>query len=77
MQVGSNEEKNGRRVVLKPPITVGKAKSMLKEFTSAVVLALKGLHEQGIAHLDIRLENICFNHGKVVFIELDKEPKGK
>ena len=38
-----------------------------------VVCAVRELHDFGCAHLDIRLENICFReNGEAVLIDLDR-----
>ncbi len=59
--------------LLKPPIPVEQAKSKVMYITSGVILALNELHSFGLAHLDIRLENVCFDHDNtVVLIDLDR-----
>ena len=45
-------------------------------YVKSVVSALHELHGQGIAHLDIRVENICFNESNhAVLIDLDCSQK--
>ena len=46
--------------LLKPPIKREKAKTNLSSFVSSVVFALNELREFGLAHLDVRLDNVCF-----------------
>ena len=57
-----------------PPITKSVAKDCLRQFVKEVVVAVRAFHEFGFAHLDIRLENICFDrHNKrAVLIDLDR-----
>lgn len=46
---------------------------MLVKYVSGVVLALKELHEFGMAHLDVRMDNVCFDSdNNVVLIDLDR-----
>jgi tRNA A-37 threonylcarbamoyl transferase component Bud32 len=42
-----------------------------------VVEAIQELHSDppGIAHLDIRLENVCFHSGHAVLIDFDRSAK--
>lgn len=55
------------------PLKVAEALEIIVNFTSLVVLAIADLHKVGIAHLDIRLENICFkSDGTAVLIDLDR-----
>lgn len=59
--------------LLKPPINPEQAKQDLIPFVSSVVFALQELHDFGIAHLDIRLENVCFDSdNRAVLIDLDR-----
>ena len=54
-------------------MTREEANQCLKDFFCAVAEAIKGLHTSGLAHMDIRLENICFDQDyKPVFIDLDR-----
>ena len=53
------------------PIPVYLAKQSLKKLTKLVVLSLEELHSQGLAHNDVRLDNICFKDGMAVLIDLD------
>ena len=46
---------------LLPPLRVSEAKLHLKDLVNGVVKALNELHSCGIAHIDVRLENICFD----------------
>ena len=45
---------------LDPPWNADKALHHIVKFTENVIIAIKELHDFGIAHLDIRLDNICF-----------------
>ena len=59
--------------LLKPPIKRETAKSDLISFVSSVVFALNELHELGLAHLDVRLENVCFDSdNRAILIDLDR-----
>lgn len=59
--------------LLKPPLSDEKAESILPDLITSVVHALTELHDYGRAHLDVRLENICFNsHNQAVLIDLDR-----
>ena len=56
-----------------PPLTKEKAKKVIVPFIDQVVEAIHEMHSFEIAHLDIRLDNICLNdNGQVVFIDLDR-----
>ena len=46
--------------------------SQRKDIIECVVTSLLKLHEAGIAHLDIRVENICWDDGHAIFIDLDR-----
>jgi hypothetical protein len=61
-----------QRFIQPMPITI--IQRDIVEFIDAVVNSLLKLHEEGnIAHLDIRIENICWdNEGNVIFIDLDR-----
>lgn len=58
------------------PFSIGYAWQHLRFFCLAVLIAIKRMHEAGFAHLDIRLENICFKvnslAGRAVLIDLDR-----
>ena len=54
------------------PLTVHQGKENIVDLTSAVVDAIDELHMHGIAHLDIRLENICFKNYQAVLIDFDR-----
>ena len=59
--------------LLKPPLQQEQAKQNLIPFVSSVVFALQELHAAGLAHLDIRLENVCFDsNNRAVLIDLDR-----
>ena len=46
---------------------------MLTVYLRSVVAALTELHGHNLAHLDVRLENICFDEAnRAVFIDLDR-----
>jgi len=49
----------------------------LKDYVEGVYSAIQTLHnELGYAHLDIRVENICFNKDyKLALIDLDRAEK--
>lgn len=54
-------------------ITFQEARDIKHQFVKAVSEALTTLHEvDGIAHLDVRFENICYEEGSVRFIDLDR-----
>ena len=57
-----------------PPLKPDKAKIHIVWFVREVVKAVSELHELDIAHLDIRLENICIDHDhcRVMLIDLDR-----
>ncbi len=55
------------------PATKEEARADLCTFVHDLVEAITELHEVGYAHLDIRLENVCFNEcGHAVLIDLDR-----
>ena len=43
-----------------------------KEFTTSVIQAIEELHNANVAHLDIRLDNICFKDNSAVLIDFDR-----
>ena len=47
--------------LLDMPLDWEAAKTYVVHFVEAVVTAINELYDAGIAHQDIRLENICFN----------------
>ena len=56
------------------PLTHVQAKTCLILFASTVKDAITSIHQRRIAHLDIRLENICFdvNSSKALLIDFDR-----
>ena len=60
--------------LLKPPIKRETARSDLFTFVSSVVFSLNELHNGlGLAHLDIRLDNVCFDSdNRAILIDLDR-----
>ena len=67
--------KNAMKLKVLPyqPLSKGDAKLCLNDLVSKLCTALKIIHEQGIAHLDVRLPNICFNEkGHPIFIDPDR-----
>lgn len=54
------------------PLTVGKARKCLYTILVKINTALEQLHQFGVAHNDVRLENICFSHKlDAIFIDLE------
>ena len=49
------------RSLLHSPMDTAAAFRCWPDLTKQVVVALKELHGIGLAHLDVRLPNICFN----------------
>ena len=47
----------------------------LAELVKSVDEALKELHAKGWAHLDVRVENICWDGSQVRLIDLDRAKK--
>lgn len=61
---------------LKFPKSRKEAKVNFLSFVEQIVKALKELHDNEIAHLDIRLDNICFNdNDEPILIDLDRSEK--
>lgn len=59
--------------IVHDPLTVEEAKLCLQGLVKAVGLAMCEMHENGFAHNDIRLPNICFDEDfKVKFIDVDR-----
>ena len=60
--------------VCNPPLTEVEAKECLCNFSHLLISALQAVHEVGIEHCDIRLENICFHptDNRIVFIDHDR-----
>ena len=59
--------------LLKPPMKQEAAKKFLIPFVSSVLFALNELHGLGLAHLDIRLANVCFDSdNRAILIDLDR-----
>lgn len=57
----------------KPPLTHTEAKTHIVLFVRSVVRAIQELHSFNTAHLDIRLENICFNaNNEAILIDIDR-----
>ena len=63
--------------LVQPPLTCVEARMCLLEFVSTIRDAITSLRERKIAHLDIRLENICFdvNSSKALLIDVDRSVK--
>ena len=57
------------------PLTPQQAKRIIVDFTSHVVSAINEIHNALIAHLDIRLENICFKDDDVALIDFDRSQR--
>ena len=59
--------------LLKPPMKQEAAKYFLIPFVSSVVFALNELHGLGLAHLDVRLGNVCFDSdNRAILIDLGR-----
>ena len=60
--------------LVKPPLKCEEAKDCLIQFSSSVKDALASIHEREITHLDIRLENICYDDtcSKALLIDFDR-----
>lgn len=57
----------------RPPLTRPEAKTHIVPFVRTVVRAIQELHRFNTAHLDIRLENICFNANlEAILIDIDR-----
>ena len=55
------------------PLPKSVAKFSFRWFFVVLLEAINALHDVGIAHLDVRLENICYKEdGMVVLIDLDR-----
>ena len=55
------------------PLEVSEASSCLLSFVKEVATAIEALHNQGFAHQDVRLPNICFSKElKAVLSDLDR-----
>ena len=55
------------------PLGRSRARIIFSRFFVILLDAINEIHGAGIAHLDVRLENICFTEvGKVVLIDLDR-----
>ena len=56
-----------------PPLSRDSARTNIVPFVDGVIKCVKALHYVDIAHLDIRLENVCFDdQGSAVLIDLDR-----
>lgn len=55
---------------LKPPLSREEAKSHLLPLVEGVRVALDELHFHSIAHMDVRLPNICFTHSSPSYVKL-------
>ena len=54
------------------PLTMDEARLCLKAFVKSVTMALEELHNNSLAHNDLRLPNICFNSRfEAVIIDID------
>lgn len=55
------------------PLTVDKASLCLHDLLKGLAQAIQEFHQNGYAHQDIRLENVCFNEQyEPVLIDLDR-----
>ena len=55
------------------PLTFPEAQSCLYDLVPKLVQVIESFHQNGWAHQDIRLENICFDEDCMpVFIDLDR-----
>lgn len=54
------------------PFQLHEALPVVADFTSSTIAAIEELHTNGIAHLDIRAENICFRDGSALLIDFDR-----
>ena len=57
---------------LQPPLSREHAKQCLLSLLDGLHHALEELHKNNIAHLDVRLPNICFRHVTVILIDADQ-----
>lgn len=58
------------------PMSREDAEKFIFPLVTDVIAALTELHEFGLAHLDVRLDNICFREdGSVIMIDLDRSTK--
>ena len=56
-----------------PPLSSSNARQYIVPLVETVVEAIKELHGVGSAHLDIRLENICFDgNSRAILIDIDR-----
>lgn len=54
-------------------LDTSEVKRCLGDFVSQILLAIESLHKCGLAHLDIRLDNICISEDyKPILIDLDR-----
>ena len=70
------EERRGRLEfhkfdAIQDPLTRDEAKSCLIRLLDGLRRALEELHSEDIAHLDVRLPNVCFKDQTVILIDLD------
>ena len=55
------------------PLTAEDAYKCLREFVQCLHATIKAFHNEGYAHLDIRLENVCFDeHFRPILVDLDR-----
>lgn len=55
------------------PLSASEARQCLGDLVGQVHVALDLLHSHGLSHMDVRLENICFDENyKAKFIDLDR-----
>jgi len=55
------------------PLTVDEASLCLRDLLKGLAQAIQEFHQNGFAHQDIRLENVCFNQQyEPVLIDLDR-----
>ena len=60
-----------------PPLMKEQIKANKSAFVHEVIAAVQELHDLGLAHLDIRIENICVNKDFLVLIDLERSEKIK
>ena len=57
--------------LITPPLSDRSALRCLGPLIQSTAKAIESLHKLGFAHLDIRLDNICFHSGNPVLIDFD------
>ena len=62
--------------LFKPPLSIAKIKLVAKPYFESLISAVKFLHDHSVAHLDLRIENICVSGTPsdfhVVIIDLER-----